>query len=82
MPKINKPSRTVLYSPCPHACGHDECREWNKVAEAICSVCNEPIGYENEFFEFKRDVRDPIYWYKGYRHIECQEKYQFLSFDI
>ena len=33
-------------------CGHGACAAWIQYAASCCILCNQPIGYETDFFEF------------------------------
>lgn len=37
------------YGPCGWRCGHMECRHQRRVAESVCRLCQNLIGYEVRF---------------------------------
>ncbi len=47
----NDPPRNP-YGPCSHPCGHGYCAALHQYAAEICILCNQPIGFDNDFVEF------------------------------
>lgn len=41
--------------PCPRKCTHLRCALWHADAADVCGRCGQPIGYDQRFFDTKRD---------------------------
>lgn len=57
------------YGPCSEACTHPDCLAKAQLAEAVCPLCGERIGYETRFYH-----NDPIHSQRGLdkvEHAEC-----------
>lgn len=52
------------YGPCENECKHKDCAEARKIAESICSKCQNAIGYETRFYK-REDT---------YVHADCVEE--------
>lgn len=39
------------YGPCVEPCEHRDCASTRELAEKICPHCNEPIGYDRNFYQ-------------------------------
>lgn len=50
MAAISIPTPGTELGPCAQPCEHRDCAANRAMAEAICTVCEEPIGYERRFF--------------------------------
>ena len=46
--QIAKPG--TQYGPCIEKCEHTDCDATRKMAQALCSLCEKPIGYGVRFF--------------------------------
>lgn len=43
--------------PCKGECEHTDCAKTRSMAESICSICNEEIGYERGFYAKDGDTQ-------------------------
>lgn len=50
--------------PCLTNCNHSDCDSTREMAQTVCVMCGEPIGYERRFY------RDPK---RGLVHAVCLE---------
>lgn len=39
------------YGPCVEPCEHTDCASTRELAEKVCSHCEEPIGYDRNFYQ-------------------------------
>lgn len=49
------PAPGSTYGPCEGECHHIDCAHLREMAETICHLCNEPIGYGVAFQEDEQD---------------------------
>jgi hypothetical protein len=45
---LSKPG--TEYGPCAKECQHTDCRKTREMAEARCTICRKPIGYDTRFY--------------------------------
>ncbi len=62
---LPKPGTEV--GPCISLCKHKDCAETRRMAEAECSCCGKPIGYDVRFY----DLINPMGRAKGLTHFLC-----------
>lgn len=44
------PKPGTVFGPCETPCQHRDCAVTRSMAAALCTTCNEPIGYEARFY--------------------------------
>lgn len=66
MAAISNPAPGSKYGPCAEPCEHADCKESREEAAALCTICDEPIGYEIAFY---RDGGYGEPW--RYKHFKC-----------
>lgn len=47
------------FGPCNHKCHHNSCAGWRRMAEAVCGLCHQPIGYGRRYLRDYRVGSDP-----------------------
>lgn len=50
LPEPGKIVRGEEIGPCVEPCEHRDCAETRRMAESICSICGQEIGYETRFY--------------------------------
>jgi hypothetical protein len=38
------------YGPCQPTCEHKDCALTRMMAETLCTICDQPIGYDTDFY--------------------------------
>lgn len=44
------PKPGTEYGPCEATCEHTDCAETREMAEAVCPLCHETIGFDVRFY--------------------------------
>ena len=62
------------YGPCDSECRHTDCALTRAMADDLCTICGEPIGYDIRFYG-ERVTNGAINAVNGYRyqHAACIE---------
>ncbi len=45
------PGPGSIWGPCDEPCSHSDCGLTHEQARTECELCNEPIGFENRFYD-------------------------------
>lgn len=48
------PPPGATYGPCEGSCAHSDCRASREMAESICPICKDRIGYKCRFYDDAR----------------------------
>jgi len=68
MPVMNLAPPGAQYGPCNTDCPHPRCKRSRKIADSICRLCTEEIGYETDYVQDrKRPAGEHV-------HADCRKK--------